>query len=90
MLYIQVRFYLIQGWKQYFLERLEKYLLKSRNRHGGYLLHQIEQEMKLIDESQILSNLHNNITTDPLTIAGNQLLQRKARDYLSFSFRSTC
>ncbi|CAF1640969.1 unnamed protein product, partial [Adineta ricciae] len=39
-------------WKHYFLERLEKYLLKTRNRHGGYLLHQIEQEMKLIDGSQ--------------------------------------
>ncbi|CAF0815313.1 unnamed protein product [Rotaria sp. Silwood1] len=59
------------SWKQYFLERLEKYLLKTRNRHGGYVLHQIEQEMKLIDGSQILSNLHNNnIPTDPLTIAG--------------------
>ncbi|CAF1122611.1 unnamed protein product [Adineta steineri] len=58
------------SWKQYFLERLEKYLLKTRNRHGGYLLHQIEQELKLIDGSQILSNLHNNMPTDPLTIAG--------------------
>ncbi|CAF4178696.1 unnamed protein product, partial [Rotaria sordida] len=59
------------SWKQYFLERLEKYLLKTRNRHGGYLLHQIEQELKFIDGSQILSNLHNNnIPTDPLTIGG--------------------
>jgi hypothetical protein len=26
--------------------------------------------MKLIDGSQIISNLHNNLPTDPLTIAG--------------------
>ncbi|UJR36292.1 hypothetical protein I4U23_029021 [Adineta vaga] len=57
-------------WKQYFLERLEKYLLKTRNRHGGYLLHQIEQEMKLVDGSQIVSNLHHTTPGDPLTIAG--------------------
>ncbi|CAF3651509.1 unnamed protein product [Rotaria socialis] len=58
------------SWKQYFIERLEKYLLKTRNRHGGYLLHQIEQEMKIVDGSQMLSNLHNNMPSDPLTIAG--------------------
>ncbi|CAF0783585.1 unnamed protein product [Adineta ricciae] len=57
-------------WKHYFLERLEKYLLKTRNRHGGYLLHQIEQEMKLIDGSQLVSNLHHSTPGDPITIAG--------------------
>ncbi|CAF2525656.1 unnamed protein product [Rotaria sp. Silwood2] len=75
------------SWKQYFVERLEKYLLKTRNRHGGYLLHQIEQEMKLIDGSQILSNLHNNISIDPLTIADpNSLDGRNLPDYPSFIF----
>jgi hypothetical protein len=30
----------------------------------------MEQELKSVDGSQILSNLHNNMPTDPLTIAG--------------------
>ena len=36
-------------------------------------MHQIEQEMKLLDGSQMISNLHNNLPTDPLTIAGKGL-----------------
>ena len=60
----------IQSWKQYFLEKLEKYLLKTRNRHGGYLLHQIEQEFKILDGSQIVHNLQTTLPNNPLTIAG--------------------
>lgn len=44
--------------------------MKTRNRHGGYLLHQIEQEMKSIETSQILANLQQNLPNDPLKIAG--------------------
>ncbi len=35
-----------------------------------WFLHQIEQEMKLIDGSQLLSNLHDNTPIDPLSVAG--------------------
>lgn len=72
----------MQSWKQYFVERLEKYLLKTRNRHGGYLLHQIEQEMKSIDGSQTLSNLHNSIPTDALAIAGSYIFHEEQVDLI--------
>ena len=60
----------LKSWKQFFLERLEKYLLKIRNRHGGYLLHKIEQEMKSLDANQLVENLQTNLYADPLSIAG--------------------
>lgn len=66
----RTKIFRFQGWKQYFLERLEKYLLKTRNRHGGYLLHQIEQEMKFIESGQLLENLQNDNLFDPMSIAG--------------------
>ena len=42
--------------------------------------------MKLLDGSQILSNLQNNIPTDPLTIAGLLIfIKRKKRFIFRFS-----
>jgi hypothetical protein len=36
--------------------------------------------MKLIDGSQILSNLHNNMPTDILAIAGKEILVNETKD----------